>query len=80
MQFEASFAEEISRDRLWSKAVFPKKAINGNKGSFTKSLTTSNVAIFVGKNPLSYRLLQAKKRGQIRSHIPVIIKVMQRSS
>jgi formyltetrahydrofolate deformylase len=75
MQFEASFAEEIGRKQLdLGLKQLAKKLSMEIKVHYQEPNRLQNVAIFVGKEPhCLVRLLQAKKKGQIRANIPVII-------
>jgi formyltetrahydrofolate deformylase len=75
MQFEASFAEEIVRKQLdLGLKQLAKKLSMEIKVHYQEPNRLQNVAIFVGKEPhCLVRLLQAKKKGQIRANIPVII-------
>ncbi len=75
MQFEASFAEEISRRELdLGLKQLSKKLSMEIKVHYQEPNRLQNVAIFVSKEPhCLIGLLQAKKRGQIRANIPVII-------
>ena len=75
MQFEATFAEEISRKEIdLGLKQLAKKLSMEIKVHYQESNRLQNVAIFVSKEPnCLVRLLQAKKSGQIRSNIPVII-------
>ena len=75
MQFEASFAEEIGRQRLdLGLKQLAKKLSMEIKIHYQEPNRLQNVAIFVSKEPQCLvRLLQAKKQGQIRANISVII-------
>ena len=75
MQFEASFAEEISRKELdLGLKQLAKKLSMEIKVHYQEPNRLQNVAIFVSKEPhCLLGLLQAKKNGQIRANIPVII-------
>jgi len=75
MQFEASFAEEISRRELdLGLKQLSKKLSMEIKVHYQEPNRLQNVAIFVSKEPhCLIGLLQAKKSGQIRANIPVII-------
>lgn len=75
MQFEASFAGEISRRELdLGLKQLSKKLSMEIKVHYQEPNRLQNVAIFVSKEPhCLIGLLQAKKRGQIRANIPVII-------
>ena len=75
MQFEASFAEEIGRERLdLGLKQLAKKLSMEIKVHYQEPNRLQNVAIFVSKEPQCIvRLLQAKKKGQIRANISVII-------
>ena len=75
MQFEASFAEEISRKELdLGLKQLAKKLSMEIKVHYQEPNRLQNVAIFVSKEPhCLLGLLQAKKNGQIRANISVII-------
>ncbi|MDQ5831386.1 MAG: formyltetrahydrofolate deformylase [Thermoproteota archaeon] len=75
MQFEASFAEKISREQLdLGLKQLAKKLSMEIKVHYQEPNRLQNVAIFVSKEPQCLvRLLQAKKRGQIRANTSVII-------
>jgi formyltetrahydrofolate deformylase len=75
MQFEASFAEEIGREHLdFGLKQLAKKLSMEIKVHYQEPNRLQNVAIFVSKEPQCLvRLLQAKKKGQIRANISVII-------
>lgn len=75
MQFEASFAEQISRKQLdLGLKQLAKKLSMEIKVHYQEPNRVQNVAIFVSKEPQCLvRLLQANKRGQIRAKISVII-------
>ncbi|MDQ3977091.1 MAG: formyltetrahydrofolate deformylase [Thermoproteota archaeon] len=75
MQFEASFAQEISRERLdLGLKQLAKKLSMEIKVHYQEPNRLQNVAIFVSKEPQCLEgLLQAKKNGQIRANISVII-------
>jgi formyltetrahydrofolate deformylase len=75
MQLEASFAEEIGREQLdLGLKQLAKKLSMEIKVHYQEPNRLQNVAIFVSKEPQCLmRLLQAKKEGQIRANIPVII-------
>ena len=75
MQLEASFAEEIGRKQLdLGLKQLAKKLSMEIKVHYQEPNRLQNVAIFVSKEPQCLvRLLQAKKRGQIRANISVII-------
>ena len=75
MQFEASFAEEIGREQLdLGLKQLAKKLSMEIKVHYQEPNRLQNVAIFVSKEPQCLvRLLQAKKKGQIRANISVII-------
>ncbi|MDQ5876979.1 MAG: formyltetrahydrofolate deformylase [Thermoproteota archaeon] len=75
MQFEASFAEQISREQLdLGLKQLAKKLSMEIKVHYQEPNRLQNVAIFVSKEPQCLvRLLQAKKRGQIRANTSVII-------
>ena len=75
MQFEASFAEEIGRKQLdLGLKQLAKKLSMEIKVHYQEPNRLQNVAIFVSKEPQCLEgLLQAKKRGQIRANISVII-------
>ena len=75
MQFEASFAEEISRRELdLGLKQLSKKLSMEIKVHYQEPNRLQNAAIFVSKEPhCLIGLLQAKKTGQIRANIPVII-------
>lgn len=75
MQLEASFAEEIGREQLdLGLKQLAKKLSMEIKVHYQEPNRLQNVAIFVSKEAQCLmRLLQAKKEGQIRANIPVII-------
>lgn len=75
MQFEASFAEQISREQLdLGLKQLAEKLSMEIKVHYQEPNRLQNVAIFVSKEPQCLvRLLQANKRGQIRAKISVII-------
>jgi formyltetrahydrofolate deformylase len=75
MQFEASFAEEIGREQLdLGLKQLAEKLSMEIKVHYQEPNRLQNVAIFVSKEPQCIvRLLQAKKKGQIRANISVII-------
>jgi formyltetrahydrofolate deformylase len=75
MQFEASFAEGIGREQLdLGLRQLAKKLSMEIKVHYQEPNRLQNVAIFVSKEPhCLVRLLQAKKKGQIRANISVII-------
>ena len=75
MQFEASFAEQISREQLdLGLKQLAKKLSMEIKVHYQEPNRLQNVAIFVSKEPhCLVRLMQAKKRGQIRANVSVII-------
>jgi formyltetrahydrofolate deformylase len=75
MQLEASFAEEIGREQLdLGLKQLAKKLSMEIKVHYQEPNRLQNVAIFVSKEPQCLvRLLQAKKKGQIRANISVII-------
>ncbi|MDQ3851725.1 MAG: formyltetrahydrofolate deformylase [Thermoproteota archaeon] len=75
MQFEASFAGEIGREQLdLGLKQLAKKLSMEIKVHYQEPNRLQNVAIFVSKEPhCLVRLLQAKKKGQIRANISVII-------
>jgi formyltetrahydrofolate deformylase len=75
MQLEASFAEEIGREQLdLGLKQLAKKLSMEIKVHYQEPNRLQNVAIFVSKEPQCLmRLLQAKKEGQLRANIPVII-------
>jgi formyltetrahydrofolate deformylase len=75
MQFEASFAEEIGREQLdLGLKKLAKKLSMEIKVHYQEPNRLQNVAIFVSKEPQCLvRLLQAKKKGEIRANISVII-------
>jgi formyltetrahydrofolate deformylase len=75
MQFEASFADQNSRARLdLGLKQLAKKLSMEIKVHYQEPNRLQNVAIFVSKEPQCLvRLLQAKKRGQLRVNTSVII-------
>ncbi|MDQ3562478.1 MAG: formyltetrahydrofolate deformylase [Thermoproteota archaeon] len=75
MQFEASFADQISRKQLdLGLKQLAKKLSMEIKVHYQEPNRLQNVAILVSKEPQCLvRLLQAKKRGQIRANTSVII-------
>jgi formyltetrahydrofolate deformylase len=75
MQFEASFADEIGRKQLdVGLSHLAKKLSMEIKVHYQEPYRLRNVAIFVSKEPQCLvRLLQAKKKGQIKANISVII-------
>ena len=75
MQLEASFAEEIGSEQLdLGLKRLAKKLSMEIKVHYQEPNRLQNVAIFVSNEPQCLmRLLQAKKEGQIRANIPVII-------
>jgi formyltetrahydrofolate deformylase len=75
MQLEASFAEEIGRKQLdIGLKQLAKKLSMEIKVHYQEPNRLQNVAIFVSREPQCLvRLLQAKKKGQIRANISVII-------
>jgi formyltetrahydrofolate deformylase len=75
MQLEASFAEEIGRKQLdLGLKQLAKKLSMEIKVHYQEPNRLQNVAIFVSKEPQCLvRLLQAKKKGQLRANISVII-------
>jgi formyltetrahydrofolate deformylase len=75
MQFEASFADQISRERLdLGLKQLAKKLSMEIKVHYQEPNRLQNVAIFVSKEPQCLvRLLQARKRGQLRANTSVII-------
>ncbi len=75
MQFEASFADEICRKQLdVGLNHLAKKLSMEIRVHYQEPYRLRNVAIFVSKEPQCLvRLLQAKKKGQIRANISVII-------
>src|ERR687893_1960479 len=76
MQLEASFAEEIGRKQQLDLGLkqLAKKLSMEIKVHYQEPNRLQNVAIFVSKEPQCLEgLLQAKKNGQIRANISVII-------
>jgi formyltetrahydrofolate deformylase len=75
MQLEASFAEETGRKQIdLGLKQLAKKLSMEIKVHYQEPNRLQNVAIFVSKEPQCLvRLLQAKKKGQIRANISVII-------
>lgn len=75
MQFEASFVQEIGREQLdLGLEQLAKKLSMEIKVHYQEPNRLQNVAIFVSKEPQCLvRLLQAKKKGQIKANISVII-------
>ena len=75
MQFEASFADQISRERLdLGLKQLAKKLSMEIKVHYQEPNRLQNVAIFVSREPQCLvRLLQARKRGQLRANTSVII-------
>jgi formyltetrahydrofolate deformylase len=75
MQFEASFAQGISREGLdLGLKQLAKKLSMEIKVHYQEPNRLQNVAIFVSKEPQCLvKLLQAKKKGQIKANISVII-------
>jgi formyltetrahydrofolate deformylase len=75
MQLEASFAEEIDREQIdLGLKQLAKKLSMEIKVHYQEPNRLQNVAIFVSKEPQCLmRLLQAKKKRQIRANISVII-------
>lgn len=75
MQFEASFAGEITRNELdVGLKQLAKKLSMEIKVHYQEPNRLQNVAIFVSKEPHCLAgLLQAKKSGQIRANISLII-------
>ncbi len=75
MQFEASFADQISREQLdLGLKQLAKKLSMEIKVHYQEPNRLQNVAIFVSREPQCLvRLLQAKKRGQLRANTSVII-------
>jgi formyltetrahydrofolate deformylase len=75
MQFEASFVEEIDRKELdLGLKQLAKKLSMEIKAHYREPNRLQNVAIFVSKEPhCLVRLLEAKKAGQIKDNISVII-------
>ena len=75
MQFEASFADQISRKQLdLGLKQLAKKLSMEIKVHYQEPNRLQNVAIFVSREPQCLvRLLQAKKRGQLRANTSVII-------
>src|ERR671912_2660953 len=75
MQFEASFVQEIGREQLdLGLKQLAKKLSMEIKVHYQEPNRLQNVAIFVSKEPQCLEgLLQAKKKGQIRANISVII-------
>ena len=76
MQLEASFAEEIGRKQQLDLGLkqLAKKLSMEIKVHYQEPNRLQNVAIFVSREPQCLvRLLQAKKKGQIRANISVII-------
>jgi formyltetrahydrofolate deformylase len=75
MQLEASFAEEIARKQLdQGLKQLAKKLSMEIKVHYQESTRLQNVAIFVSKEPhCLVRLLDAKKKSQIKDNISVII-------
>jgi formyltetrahydrofolate deformylase len=75
MQFEASFADQISREQLdLGLKQLAKKLSMEIKVHYQEPNRLQNVAIFVSKEPQCLvRLLQARKRGQLRANTSVII-------
>jgi formyltetrahydrofolate deformylase len=75
MQLEASFAEEIARRQLdQGLKQLAKKLSMEIKVHYQEPNRLQNVAIFVSKEPhCLVRLLDAKKKSQIKANIPVII-------
>jgi formyltetrahydrofolate deformylase len=75
MQLEASFAEEIGREQIdLGLKQLAKKLSMEIKVHYQEPNRLQNVAIFASKEPQCLmRLLQAKKKGQIRANISVII-------
>jgi formyltetrahydrofolate deformylase len=76
MQFEASFAEEVGMKQqlgLGLKQLAEKLSME-IKVHYQEPDRLQNVAIFVSKEPRCLvKLLQARKKGQIRANISVII-------
>jgi formyltetrahydrofolate deformylase len=75
MQLEASFAEEIARRELdQGLKLLAKKLSMEIKVHYQEPNRLQNVAIFVSKEPhCLVRLLEAKKKNQIKANISVII-------
>ena len=75
MQFEASFADQISRKQLdLGLKQLAKKLSMEIKVHYQEPNRLQNVAIFVSREPQCLvRLLQAKKKGQLRANTSVII-------
>ncbi len=75
MQLEASFAEEIARKQLdQGLKQLAKKLSMEIKVHYQEPNRLQNVAIFVSKEPhCLVRLLNAKKKSQIKANISVII-------
>ena len=75
MQFEASFADQISRKQLdLGLKQLAKKLSMEIKVHYQEPNRLQNVAIFVSREPQCLvRLLQARKRGQLRANTSVII-------
>jgi formyltetrahydrofolate deformylase len=75
MQFEASFADQISREQLdLGLKQLAKKLSMEIKVHYQEPNRLQNVAIFVSREPQCLvRLLQARKRGQLRANTSVII-------
>ena len=75
MQFEASFADQISREQLdLGLKQLAKKLSMEIKVHYQEPNRLQNVAIFVSKEPQCLvRLLQARKRSQLRANTSVII-------
>ena len=76
MQFEASFAEEVGRKQQLDLGLkqLAKKLSMEIKVHYQEPDRLQNVAILVSKEPQCLvKLLQARKKGQIRANISVII-------
>jgi formyltetrahydrofolate deformylase len=75
MQLEASFAEEIARRELdQGLKLLAKKLSMDIKVHYQEPNRLQNVAVFVSKEPYCLvRLLEAKKKNQIKANISVII-------
>jgi formyltetrahydrofolate deformylase len=75
MQFEASFAQGISREGLdLGLKQLARKLSMEIKVHYQEPNRLQNVAIFVSKEPQCLvKLLQAKKKGQIKANVSVII-------
>lgn len=75
MQFEASFAEGIDREQLdTGLEQLAEKLSMEIKVHYQEPDRLQNVAIFVSREPHCLRgLLQARKQGQIRANVSVIL-------